>query len=104
MSDIVERSRRRVAEEAVKYKGCEAEYPNDMWLLIKMADEVERLRAALKERLAAERVYRQGRMSVADLILERERLRAFAQYVVDMDPDNQAPLFEKARRALEEKT
>jgi hypothetical protein len=45
-SDLVERARRRAGQEAVKYKGREAEYPDDMWLLIKMAAEIDRLDAA----------------------------------------------------------
>jgi HAMP domain-containing protein len=47
-SDLVARARRRAGQEAVKYKGREAEYPDDMWLLIKMADEIERLEETIK--------------------------------------------------------
>jgi hypothetical protein len=40
---------------------------------------------------------------LVELRAENERLRAFAQYVADMDPDNPAPLFERARATLEPK-
>ena len=85
MTDIVERLRQGVDPGDI----TETEFAMDTG-----ADEIKRLRK-LTEWYDALDLKR---------IAEAEQLRAFAQYVADMAPGNPAPLFEKARRALEDKT